>query len=210
MGRYLRKCKGLGEGAVMEKAADIAAAGRKRKVGLGESQLSTSSVQLKTRRLAVVTPENSASSASSGNSTCETVGADHVLASCCSSNGSSELAKGSSKFVDLEENEVTEFFATSAGDSLVCRERRGTMPSSEAQAESGELESTARPRETNSCRHSTAEKMPSEAELEEFFAAAEKNLQKQFIDNEGPATRGALRVDSNSTKAMMKKEMLTT
>lgn len=52
----------------------------------------------------------------------------------------------------------------------------------EAQAESGELESTARPRESNPRRRSAAEKMPSEAELEEFFAAAEKNLQKKFID----------------------------
>ncbi|KAK6128681.1 hypothetical protein DH2020_037569 [Rehmannia glutinosa] len=182
MVRYLRNCKGA-----MEKEAQVAAeaTGRKRKVSLGEPQLSTSSVQLKTRRLSVVTPENSASPASSGNSTtCETDGPDHALASCCSSNGSSELAEGSSKFVDLEEDEVNvEFFATSAGgDSLDCTERRGTTPLDEAQAESGELESTARPRESNSRRSSTAEKMPSDAELEEFFAAAEKDLQKQFID----------------------------
>ncbi|KAK6152724.1 hypothetical protein DH2020_012363 [Rehmannia glutinosa] len=179
MVRYLRNCK-----EAMEKEAQVAAAtGRKRKVSLGESQLSTSSVQLKTRRLSVATPENSASPASSGNSTCETDGPDHVLASCCSSNGSSELAEGSSKFVDLEDEVNVEFFATSAGgDSLDCTERRGTTPLDEAQAESGELESTARPRESNSRRSSTAEKMPSDAELEEFFAAAEKDLQKQFID----------------------------
>ncbi|KAI3452033.1 hypothetical protein Pfo_008698 [Paulownia fortunei] len=181
MGRYVRKCKGSGEVAVMEKAA---AAGRKRKIILGESELSTSSVQLKTRRLAVMTPENSASPASSGNSTCESVSSGPVLASCCSSSRSSELAKESSKFADLEqENEVTlEFFATSAGHSVDFRDRREKTPSSEVQAESGELESTARPRESNSRRCSTAEKMPTEAELEEFFFAAEKNLQKQFVD----------------------------
>ncbi|PIN07061.1 hypothetical protein CDL12_20378 [Handroanthus impetiginosus] len=182
MGRYLRKCKELEEGeVVMEKAVEKAA-GRKRKMGLGESQLSTSSVQLKTRRLDAVTPENSASSSSSRNSTCESVTSDHVLASCCSSNGSSELAKESSKFLDLEENDATvDIFATLAGDSLDCRDRRETTLLSEVQAEPGELESTARPRVSNSSRRSTAEKMPSEAEIEEFFAAAEKNFQKEFI-----------------------------
>lgn len=53
-------------------------------------------------------------------------------------------------------------------------DRRETTPLREAEAESGELESTERPH--------TAEKMPSEAELEEFFSVAERNLQKQFID----------------------------
>ncbi|XP_011075297.1 cyclin-dependent kinase inhibitor 7 isoform X2 [Sesamum indicum] len=169
MGRCLRSCKGLGELEVMEKAVER----RKRKVGSGDSQLSTSSVQLKTRRLAALTPESSASPASSGNSTCESVGSDHVLASCCSSNGSSEMAK---------ENEViVECFATSAGDSLDCRER-GTTPLTEVQAESVKMDSTARPLKSNSRHNSMAEKMPSEAELEEFFAAAEKNLQQQFID----------------------------
>ncbi|KAL0424602.1 UNVERIFIED_CONTAM: Cyclin-dependent kinase inhibitor 7 [Sesamum radiatum] len=198
MGRCLRSWKGLGEGEVMEKSAETAAAGRrKRKVGSGDSQLSTSSVQLKTRRLAALTPENSASPASSGNSTCESVGSDHILASCCSSNGSSEMAKVSSKLIrrsgnsgrilipsyDVTENEViVECFATSAGDSLDCRERRGTTPLTEVQAESVEMDSTARPLESNSRHRSMADKMPSEAELEEFFAAAEKNLQRQFID----------------------------
>lgn len=49
------------------------------------------------------------------------------------------------------------------------------MPLSEAEADSG-------PPEPDSRRRSTAEKMPSEAEIEEFFAAAEKDLQKQFMD----------------------------
>ncbi|KAL8528668.1 hypothetical protein ACS0TY_006205 [Phlomoides rotata] len=160
----------------MERTAEIEAAtvGRKRKVSIGESEFSTSSIQLKNPRLA---PENSASvSQSSGNLSCETVGPDNASASCCSSNGSSEVTKETSKFVDLEDNEVTvEFFATSAGgDSFDYRERRGTTPLREVEAESGELESTARPQ--------MAEKMPSEAELDEFFSAAEKNLQKKFID----------------------------
>lgn len=60
--------------------------------------------------------------------------------------------------------------------------RGENTPLREVQTESGELESTARPRQSNSRRCSTAEKMPTTAELEEFFVAAEKNLQEQFID----------------------------
>ncbi|KAL3833350.1 hypothetical protein ACJIZ3_008086 [Penstemon smallii] len=112
MERCMRKCKGLGEVAVMEKTAEtVAAAERKRKISFGESELSTFSVQLKTRRLDdVVTPENS------GNSTTESVCSDHVLAYCSSSTGFKESLKS----VDLEEeNEVSaEFFATSVGDSV--------------------------------------------------------------------------------------------
>ncbi|KAL7094501.1 hypothetical protein ACP275_11G107200 [Erythranthe tilingii] len=180
MGRYLRKCEGSEkEGADMDTAAAV---GSKRKVGLEEPQLSECSIQLKTRRFAVAAPEDSASSENSENSTCEVT--DHCLASCSSSNGSTELAKGRSKFLDLEENEVAvEFSATSAGHSSDSRERE-TTPLSESEPDSaGELESTARPRETSNRRRSTAaEKMPSEAELEEFFAAAENNLHKQFTD----------------------------
>ncbi|GFQ05089.1 cyclin-dependent kinase inhibitor 6 [Phtheirospermum japonicum] len=179
MGRYVRQHERSGE------VAEMAAVGSKREFILEESELSASSVRLKTRRLAVTaSPEDSASPASSGNSTCESVSSVNVLASCCSSSRSSELAKESPKFADLEENAVNvEYIATSAGHSVDFRDRREQMtPSSEDQAQRGELESTARPPESNPHRRSTAEKMPTEDELEDFFAAAEKNLQKQFID----------------------------
>lgn len=177
MGRLLRKCEELEKAAA---AMEATAAGRKRKVYSGESEVSESSIQLKSRRLADVAVGNSASPASSGSLSC-----DEALASCCSSNGSSELEKETSKFVDLEDNEATvEFLATSAGEnSLDCGGvRRETTPSREAEAESGELESTARPREPNPRGFSPPVKKPSEAELEEFFATAEKSLQQKFID----------------------------
>ncbi|KAH6796866.1 hypothetical protein C2S52_021420 [Perilla frutescens var. hirtella] len=165
-----------------EMEASAAAAGRKRKFYSGESDLSVSFIQLKTMRLGDVAVGNSASPASSGSLWCETVGLDDALASCCSSNGSSELAKEASKFVDLEDNEATlEFLITSAADSLDCGERRETTPLRVAEAESGELESTARPRETDPRRRSASVKMPSEAELDEFFSTAEKSLQQKFI-----------------------------
>lgn len=153
-------------GRLLKKAAEMeAAAGRKRKVYSGESELSESSIQLKTRRLADVSAGNSALAVSSES-------LDDGLASCCSSNGSSELALEASKFVDLElDSEATV-------DSLDCGERRETTPLREA----GELESTARPPEKIPRRRSASVKMPSEAELDEFFSAAEKSIQQKFIN----------------------------
>ncbi|XP_051127493.1 cyclin-dependent kinase inhibitor 7-like [Andrographis paniculata] len=172
----------------MEKAAETATAtaeeGRKRKITVENSELSTSSIRFKTRCLSEATPENSASSVRSGNSTCESVSSGGgVLGSCCSSSRLSELTKDSSKLADLEQgNEVTvDFFATSAGVSADFTERR-EKSSNEAEEQSGDLESTPMPRDSNSRRRSTTVKMPSEAELEEFFATAEKNLHKQFAD----------------------------
>lgn len=98
MGRLLRKCEELEKKAATAVGEmEATAAGRKRKVYSGESEVSESSIQLKARRLADVAVGNSASPASSGSLSC-----DEALASCCSSNGSSELEKETSKFVDLE------------------------------------------------------------------------------------------------------------
>ncbi|CAA3013366.1 cyclin-dependent kinase inhibitor 7-like [Olea europaea subsp. europaea] len=149
---------------------------KKRKVDGGELELSTSLVQLETRALSIMTPENS----DSGNSTCESVSSDHVLASCCSSNESSKVVKGNSKFTDLQEDrEIVVEVETLSYDLMDCGESRVTTPLSEVEAE---LESTSRPREANSRSLSTMQKMPSETELEEFFASAEKDLQKQFTE----------------------------
>ncbi|XP_073288897.1 cyclin-dependent kinase inhibitor 6-like [Primulina huaijiensis] len=189
MGRYMRECKRSRE-AVVEKTPQIGAwvsrtsasqppPDKKRKIGLGESEMTASLVRLKTRLLAAVPAGNSDFQVTSGDSTCDSGGSDHALASCYSSNGSSQLAEGSKDFVDLEE-ENEEFLATSA-DNL--EKRRETTRSSEVQAELVELESTSMPRESNFRRRSIlAEKRPSEVELEEFFSAAETKLHKQFMD----------------------------
>ncbi|KAK8710338.1 hypothetical protein V6N13_145668 [Hibiscus sabdariffa] len=97
--------------------------------------------------------------------------------SCCSSNiGSSE--KKIIEFPDLEGESLQ--VETSA--HLNFRERRETTQSSELRAELEDMDSTSRPSETNSRRRSTVEKMPTEADLEEFFAAAEKKVKKQFTE----------------------------
>ncbi|CDP02486.1 unnamed protein product [Coffea canephora] len=166
--------------------------GRKRKVGCGgELSYATSLVQLRShRRLRV--DDNVMLDDLTGNAAA-TGKLDDPCSSCCSSNGSSELDYDTSESVDpkVEEEEEGTVEVTTSTYELenCCRERRGTAPWAEVQAESGELESTTASRlrsmssEENSsrCRTSTEEKnMPSKDELEEFFSAAEKNLQQKF------------------------------
>ncbi|PON39811.1 Cyclin-dependent kinase inhibitor [Parasponia andersonii] len=112
---------------------------------------------------------------------------DQVQASCCSSNGSSELAhhddddidQDRTKFLDLEDDESGEVETSTYYSS---RQRREMTPSSKLREESDEVDSTARPTVVDSSRRSVVadQKMPSEIELEEFFATAEKDIQKRF------------------------------
>ncbi|KAI3794084.1 hypothetical protein L1987_36709 [Smallanthus sonchifolius] len=98
-----------------------------------------------------------------------------VPACCCSSTGAMEILKGS----DLEEIVET---GTPARHNLDGNE---STPRGEFNAEPGELESTAMKQyavaTSGSCRTVLpAEKMPPEAELEEFFAAAQEGLNERF------------------------------
>lgn len=196
MGKYIRKFKGIEEIAVMDVAqvgvrtrarglameaavAESSGPAKKIKVGGGELEFSSSLVQLKSHRQL---PENSVSEgySTAPKNQCSSPSSDQVPASCCSSNGSTEVSIEELNFADLEEESLESETATYTFD---CRGRRREIsPLSELVAETGELESTAKPSEANSRRQSTAEKMPSEAEVEEFFAVAEKDLQKQFMD----------------------------
>ncbi|CAA3007236.1 Hypothetical predicted protein [Olea europaea subsp. europaea] len=199
----MRKCKEIGETASVEvaeeglrmtrarttlaaaKAAAEESTEKKRKVRGGELKVARSEVPLKSMRVATV-PDNSASPATSENLSCASISSIHVLAPCYSSRELSEVDKDNFKSQDLKnENEASvEEVATSTGDLVDCNESysKEKTPSSELRSESGVLESTAKPHEVSSPRRPEAEKMPSEAELEEFFAAAEKDLQKKFID----------------------------
>ncbi|XWS29861.1 hypothetical protein CRYUN_Cryun24cG0066300 [Craigia yunnanensis] len=95
--------------------------------------------------------------------------------SCCSSNTESS-EKRIIELTDLED----ESSEVETSTHFRSGERIATTPSSQLRAEPEDLDSTSRPSEANSRRRSTVEKMPTEAELEEFFAAAEKKLQKKF------------------------------
>lgn len=60
---------------------------------------------------------------------------------------------------------------------------RTTTVSRKFKVELHKLESTPRPQHAKSCRRRLIEaKMPSEAELTDFFAAAEKDLHKHFAE----------------------------
>ncbi|TYJ10429.1 hypothetical protein E1A91_A11G207200v1 [Gossypium mustelinum] len=187
-----RKCRKIGEIAVMELSdiglrsrAMAAATGtvqkkRRRLNGDGDAEFkatssrasTTSHIQLRSRRILVDHHRLN-------ENRCLSPNLDHDDdVSCCSSNiGSSE--KRIIQLPDLED----ESMEVETSTHLNFREsRRETTPSSEFRAETEELDSTSRQSEANSCSRSTAEKMPTEAELEEFFAAAEKKVKEQFAE----------------------------
>ncbi|XP_058097094.1 cyclin-dependent kinase inhibitor 5-like [Magnolia sinica] len=168
MGKYMRKCKVLGEIAVMEVSPSRVRT-RARTLAIETAE------RRKRARILTPSPENSVSPANYARVPYDRCPSpDRVPASRCSSNGSSELVNQPSRSADPEGFE-------NATDSN-CRERRETTPSSNLRSESDELESTARPPAGNPRRKPTAEKMPSVAEIEDFFAAAEKDEKKRFAE----------------------------
>ncbi|XP_027361415.1 cyclin-dependent kinase inhibitor 7-like [Abrus precatorius] len=102
---------------------------------------------------------------------------DEIPASCCSSNGSVELDEERIKLLDLEvESAQVEMSTCNGGEEI---ERKEMSHSSELRENSQELDSM----ETDSrLPITTAQNMPSELELEEFFATAEKDIHKRFQD----------------------------
>lgn len=136
---------------------------RKRRAEESEEFLSLSNyIQLRSRRIVVQVSTNHQLLNSSSDQD----------VSCCLSNRSSE----GTELPDLEavEFEVSAFSG--------CNERRETARC-EQQPLSDELDSAMSklsPKVANTT--STTVKMPTEAELEEFFAAAEKDIQKQFVN----------------------------
>ncbi|XP_008241505.1 PREDICTED: cyclin-dependent kinase inhibitor 7-like [Prunus mume] len=167
------------------RAATSATAKKKRKINTnGESvELPSSYAQLKKPRRLVVSGASKIAAAEGVREAedDDVSTSDHVETSCCSSNGSSELVHdGDIKFVDLkkESEQVGSWKHNSS------RERREmTAPTSgiQAEAEFEEVESTVtvRSKDADSRRRSAP---PIDSELEEFFAAAEKNIQKQFME----------------------------
>ncbi|KAM7482516.1 hypothetical protein LguiB_007099 [Lonicera macranthoides] len=108
---------------------------------------------------------------------------DHVPVSLCSNNESSEFVKDSSKPLDLKaeglETETSRL--TNGGFS------RETTPSSDLFANSGELMDSSTTQKMKRSPSSfrlkmSPSKMPSAAEIEEFFAEAEKYDQKLFTE----------------------------
>lgn len=105
---------------------------------------------------------------------CSSPTSGELPSSCCSSNGSIGLDEERIEFVDLEvDSAQVESSTCNYGD-----EREMSL-SSEL---SGPNSEDVKPPETNARRISTVQKMPTELELEEFFAAAENDIHKSFAE----------------------------
>ncbi|XP_059647771.1 cyclin-dependent kinase inhibitor 7 [Cornus florida] len=177
MGDYVRKCKKAGEIAVMEVGGGGVTTRAMEAVtssGFSKRRKVASNVEVVNHRCVVNSPKNSVSPAESETS-------DPVPASECSSNESNEFVK-CPRSVDLKfegfkiENSKNSTF----GNGRFSRE---TTPTSELCADSNEeMESSTSklsPASHRRRKQPTA-KMPSTAEIEEFFSVAEKYEQKRF------------------------------
>ncbi|MCD7465109.1 hypothetical protein HAX54_000570 [Datura stramonium] len=165
MGRYMRKCKGIGEVTIME-VSDVdmdVPATKKRKICDGDVKLSPALLRLRSHSGVADTPGSLVSPASSVNSkeNCASSEPAGSPTSCCSSYGSLDLDENGMEVIASAENRVQ------------------TRSSSERQAESGELESTKMARH-ESPRRRMPEIKPSENEIEEFLAKCEKDMLKRF------------------------------
>nr|KYP42160.1 Cyclin-dependent kinase inhibitor 7 [Cajanus cajan] len=107
-------------------------------------------------------------------------------ASCCSSNGSFDQNR-IINFSDLEvESAQAETSTCNCGEQQ--QMRREMSLSSELrvtnsqEVDSAEKKLTMQTKAKSRSALSTPQKMPTESELEEFFAAAEKDIQKRFSD----------------------------
>lgn len=197
MRKYKCKSKGIGEVSIME-VAEVAvkmtrerevlemADTKKRKKRDGDFEMSPTVPRVRNHSgvsFATASLESPAGELSSQGNTVSCKPAvsstfDDALATCFTDNESSNVTKGSSKYVDLDEDSVE--IATSNSEF---RQSRETILSSEIKVELDKLKSTPRPQHTKSRRRlSTEPKMSSEADLDEFFAAAEKDLHKRFAE----------------------------
>ncbi|WOK92206.1 cyclin-dependent kinase inhibitor 1-like [Canna indica] len=186
MGKYMTRCsKEVGELAVMEvtqvvgvttraRALALAAAaaanarGKRRKAASAPPDLvpTSSCLGIRSRRLVMTSqrerlPQKKYSAASSQAPTGEVV-------SRCSSNSSREV------MVDEQEVEGLEISCNSEPGQM----RRETTPSSAVRIEESDLESTAEAILSSKM----ANAMPAKAEIEEFFAAAEREQAQRFTD----------------------------
>eukprot|EP00262_Sarcandra_glabra_P019369 TRINITY_DN7294_c0_g1_i2.p1 TRINITY_DN7294_c0_g1~~TRINITY_DN7294_c0_g1_i2.p1 ORF type:complete len:163 (+),score=11.30 TRINITY_DN7294_c0_g1_i2:89-577(+) len=161
MGKYFRKREEFGEIAVMEIS----------QVGV-RTRAKTLALAAKNRRRKPVSPANSIRFPADR---CRI--SERSPAARCDSSGSSEIENQRFRTLDLEGEGLETVICLD-----YCRERRETTPSSDLCSESDNLDSTARQPEMGSGRKSTAEKMPLDAEIEEFFAAAEGKEKKRFAE----------------------------
>ncbi|KAG7011200.1 Cyclin-dependent kinase inhibitor 7, partial [Cucurbita argyrosperma subsp. argyrosperma] len=181
----VRKCRGVAEIAVMEvdlrttrpppDLDDVPPSANKRKIAAETnfefSTTTTSFVKLRSRRRRVVLPENSVPAPPAENTL--------LLPGTTSTKERSSISPTS-------DDDASTFACSSNGCSEIVEEsKRETTPSSQFRpTQSGDMESPAGKSEATSSgnRSLSSVKMPAESELEAFFIAAEKNIQKRFTE----------------------------
>ncbi|KAB2061629.1 hypothetical protein ES319_A10G098400v1 [Gossypium barbadense] len=131
----------------------------------------TSYIQLRSRRILVDHyPRNE--------NQCLSPSSDHEDDVPCCSSIISSCGRRIIELPDLEDESIE----VKSSTHFSSRERREATPLSELRAEPEDMDSTSRPSGGNSRRRSMVEKMPTEAELEEFFVVAEEKLRNQFAE----------------------------
>ncbi|KAF5185984.1 Cyclin-j18-like [Thalictrum thalictroides] len=192
MGKLMRKYKGIDEVAVLEVSLhQIGVRTRARTLAMAEEEQQEASVATTKRRKLNSTSQHFHSNSSyiqlrsqcrrkvmqnSTENICSSCSSDHVLVSHrCSSNGSSELLNENIRSLTDLEDKGHDFENCSP-----YTERREKKVSKCSQ--SNDMESTGKPTQENSRHKWTEEKTPTDAELEDFFSAAEKDEKKRFED----------------------------
>ncbi|XWS68013.1 hypothetical protein CRYUN_Cryun04dG0053800 [Craigia yunnanensis] len=181
MGDCMRSCKRSAETAEVEASSTSFSVSKRRKtIDSRELELTSPDIELENPRflsnsqgkpITVATSSNSVgvlsrdmySSLFSGDSS----------ASRCSSNESWDIVKDSLRFVDLEAKSFETEISTCININKFSRE---TTPLSELSGDSEEMESPEKK------TPSSPAKMPSQAEIDEFFSVAEKYEQKRFTE----------------------------
>ncbi|XP_021896586.1 cyclin-dependent kinase inhibitor 7-like isoform X2 [Carica papaya] len=104
-----------------------------------------------------------------------------IVSSDCSTNESCEILKDGLRSVDLQSRS----FETEIPTCITNKFSRETTPTSEICGDTAEMDSTAKNLPVTAKdqrRRLPAAKMPSQAEIDEFFSVAEKYEQKRFSD----------------------------
>ncbi|XP_072979488.1 cyclin-dependent kinase inhibitor 1-like [Typha angustifolia] len=177
MGKYLRKCKRIQELAAMEVTQVVGVRTRARRLAMeaaaAAAEIQISCLQLRSRSVVMkLRTARSASNSRRRGRLSPQIG----RISRFSSNASPEVAAEERISRSGHTEVVGEF--NSAEPYYDCnRERRQTTPSSSVMDESSDLESTGW---RASAKRTTVEIKPLEAEIEEFFASAERAERDRF------------------------------
>nr|KJB79233.1 hypothetical protein B456_013G042600 [Gossypium raimondii] len=194
MGDCMRNCKRSAEAAEMEASSTSFSLSKRRKtVGsreLQELELTSPDIELGTTRILsnslnkpIYLATSSGSCGVLAGDMCSGLFSGDSSASRCSSNESCDILKDSLRFVDLEFMNVplqAKSFETEISTCTnVNKFSRETPPLSEHCGDSDEMQSPEKKPPPSTTK---PPKIPSQAEIDEFFSVAEKYEQKRFAE----------------------------